>query len=127
MLERHFAPKQADHFFLKLFLEVSGAKDEWNLTESLFKSIIVEALRVLHGQTGASITVDILKFNMETYEAIIRVPEGGLVKLWSALTLFSSYNGARCAFRILQVSTHLLSLASSSREWVPPAELTIKT
>lgn len=40
-----------------------------------------------------------------------------LIRVWSALTLLGSYNGKLCVFRVRQVSSSLLSMATSSRNY----------
>ncbi|RMX40771.1 hypothetical protein pdam_00021851 [Pocillopora damicornis] len=83
----------------------------------IFKSILIQALDSLHGKVGSAIGVDIIKFEASSMEAILRVKESGLVKLWSALTLLSYYKDRRCAIYVIQVSPYLLSLAADSRQW----------
>lgn len=68
-------------------------------------------------QVGSAISVDIIKFEASLKEAILRVKESGLVKLWSALTLLSCYKDKRCAIYVIQVSPYLLSLGADSRQW----------
>ncbi|XP_061542904.1 ribonuclease P protein subunit p14 [Phyllopteryx taeniolatus] len=80
------------------------------------KQFIITGLKSLHGEVGAALHFDVLKYNKDTLSAFLRVPGSGLVKLWSSLTLLGSYNEQSCAFRVLQVSPFLLSLTGNSRE-----------
>ncbi|XP_042679712.1 ribonuclease P protein subunit p14 [Centrocercus urophasianus] len=82
------------------------------------KQLVVAALRELHGEVGAALPVDVLAYEEKSLCAVLRVISGGLVKLWSALTLQGFYQNRRCAFRVLQTSPFLLALAGNSRELV---------
>lgn len=83
-----------------------------------FKVIITQAMREMFGLAGVSITVDILKYNEVRREAILRVPQSGLVKLWSSLTLLGTFQDKSCAFRVIQISSHLIALAGNSRSFI---------
>ncbi|XP_038054225.1 ribonuclease P protein subunit p14-like isoform X2 [Patiria miniata] len=82
-----------------------------------FRALVSKALHQLYGETGASIPVDILRFQDDTMEAILRVSGRSLVKVWSALTLLGEYAQEECAIRVTQVSPHLLALAVDSRHF----------
>lgn len=120
--ERLVSKSKSTYSYLKVNLEF---EDRENFVEDVrFKSIILKALKQLHGDTGAAIQVDVLRYEEKTMEAILRVHSSGLVKLWSALTLFSEYAGLTCAFRIQQVSGHLMSMAVNSRQHLHQLEAT---
>ncbi|XP_066474292.1 ribonuclease P protein subunit p14 isoform X2 [Tiliqua scincoides] len=93
-------------------------EDAISLNAVEFKQLIISALKRLHGEVGAALPVDVLTYEEKTLSAILRVPNIGLVKLWSALTLLSSYQNRSCAFRVIQTSPFLLALAGNSRELV---------
>lgn len=99
--------------------EISKEVDERSveIDAVTFKSILIQTLDALHGKVGSAISVDIIKFEASLKEAILRVKESGLVKLWSALTLLSYYEDKRCAIYVIQVSPYLLSLGADSRQW----------
>ncbi|KAM7005830.1 ribonuclease P protein subunit p14 isoform 2-T2 [Tautogolabrus adspersus] len=80
------------------------------------KQFIITGLKSLHGEVGAALTFDLLKYDEDTLTALLRVTSKGLVKLWSSLTLLGFYQNQACAFRVLQVSPYLLSLSGNSRE-----------
>ncbi|XP_077458711.1 ribonuclease P protein subunit p14 [Stigmatopora argus] len=81
-----------------------------------FKQFIIDGLRALHGEVGAALQFDVLKYDEDTLTAFLRVSKSDLVKLWSSLTLAGKYKRQTCAFRVLQVSPFLLSLTADSRE-----------
>ncbi|XP_066474291.1 ribonuclease P protein subunit p14 isoform X1 [Tiliqua scincoides] len=109
--------KNASEFhYLKIHLEFQ--EDAISLNAVEFKQLIISALKRLHGEVGAALPVDVLTYEEKTLSAILRVPNIGLVKLWSALTLLSSYQNRSCAFRVIQTSPFLLALAGNSRELV---------
>jgi len=118
-MERATLQLTAQFFYLRVKLDISKAKDlpPVQLDAVTFKGLLLQALDSLHGKIGAALNVDVLRFEAKTMEAIVRVRERGLVKLWSALTLFSYYQDRQCAFTVIQVSPHLLSLATDSRQW----------
>lgn len=113
--ERVVFKNASEYHYLKIHLDFEEAA---RLNDAHFKQLIISALKALHGEVGASLPFDVLKFDETSLSATLRVYSCGLVKLWSALTLFGSYYGKKCAFRVEQVSPFLLSLAGNSRELV---------
>ncbi|XP_048403208.2 ribonuclease P protein subunit p14 [Stegostoma tigrinum] len=116
--ERHVSRNSCLHHYLKVGLEFGETRPGFRLNAAHFKQLIVLALKDLHGEFGAALPVDVLRFEEETLTAILRVKSSGLVKLWSALTLLGSYQNQKCAFTVMQVSPFLLALSSDSREFV---------
>ncbi|KAM4022662.1 ribonuclease P protein subunit p14-like isoform 2-T2 [Anomaloglossus baeobatrachus] len=88
------------------------------LSAAQFKSLILSALKDLHGEVGVSFPLDLLKYDEKTLSAILRIKSSGLVKLWTSLTLLGQYQGLPCGIRVLQTSPFLLALAGNSRELV---------
>lgn len=86
------------------------------LSAAVFKSLILSALKDLHGEVGASFPLDLLKYDGKTQCAILRIKSSGLVKLWTSLTLLGQHQGQQCSIRVLQASPFLLALAGNSRE-----------
>lgn len=80
------------------------------------KQFIFTGLKTLHGEVGAALNFDLLKYDEDTLTALLRVYSSGLVKLWSSLTLIGSYQNQDCAFRVHQVSPFLLALTGNSRD-----------
>lgn len=104
--------------YLKIKLEFqspSAAKD-LGITASTLKHAIVMSMRGIYGELGSTETIDILRFNENSLEAILRVRHSYFVKVWSSLCLSGDFSGQQCVFRVLQVSAHLMGLACNSRE-----------
>ncbi|XP_069499872.1 ribonuclease P protein subunit p14 [Ambystoma mexicanum] len=114
--ERIVLKNASDYHYMKIQLVFQG--DRLRLNAAEFKQLIILALRELHGEVGAALLLDVLKFDEQTLTAIIRICSNGLVKLWSALTLLGIYKNKICAFRVIQTSPFLLALAGNSRELV---------
>ncbi|XP_042310335.1 ribonuclease P protein subunit p14 [Sceloporus undulatus] len=114
--ERIVLKNVSEYHYLKIHLEFQEADISLNAVE--FKQLIISALKRLHGEVGAALPVDVLTYEEKNLSAILRVPNSGLVKLWSALTLLGSYQNRNCAFRVVQTSPFLLALAGNSRELV---------
>lgn len=55
--------------------------------------------------------IQVLKFDPKCSELILQVPSTWAVKARAALTLQSSFQGAPCAYRVLNTSQTLLGLA----------------
>jgi len=72
------------------------------ITRDLFSYIITSAVTTLHGEVTAAEPLDILEFNQETLQATISCNRQSLEKVWSALTLYGSFNEQRCLFHISQ-------------------------
>ncbi|XP_032892511.1 ribonuclease P protein subunit p14 [Amblyraja radiata] len=116
--ERRVHRNPSHYQYLKVGLECEPRGPGLRLSDAAFKQTIVAALRGLHGEIGAALPVDVLKFEERSLTAILRVRGSDLVKLWSALTLVASCKDKKCAFRIIQVSPFLLALAGNSREFL---------
>lgn len=107
--------KNASPFhYMKVHLVLEN--ESTRLTAVELKHFIITGLKTLHGEVGAALNVDVLKYDDDTLTALLRVSSRGLVKLWSSLTLLGSYQNQACAFRVLQVSPFLLALSGNSRE-----------
>ncbi|XP_022075333.1 ribonuclease P protein subunit p14 [Acanthochromis polyacanthus] len=107
--------KNASPFhYMKVHLVLEN--ETTRLTAVELKHFIISGLKTLHGEVGAALNVDVLKYDDDTLTALLRVSSRGLVKLWSSLTLLGSYQNQACAFRVLQVSPFLLALSGNSRE-----------
>lgn len=119
--------QKSQFYYLRIKLDIAKDKDlpSVQLDAVTFKSVLVKGLGSLHGQVGAAINVDVLKFDAKSLHAILKVGERCLVKLWSALTLLSCYQERRCVITVQQVSPHLLSLAAQSRQWELQDDMTV--
>ncbi|XP_008303397.1 ribonuclease P protein subunit p14 [Stegastes partitus] len=102
------------YHYLKVHLVLENETTRLSAVE--LKQFIITGLKNLHGEVGAALNFDVLKYDDDTLTALLRVYSKGLVKLWSSLTLLGSYQNQACAFRVLQVSPFLLALSGNSRE-----------
>ncbi|XP_075222188.1 ribonuclease P/MRP subunit p14 a [Lycorma delicatula] len=83
-----------------------------------FKYHVVQSVKDVFGEIGASISVDVLKYDSSKKTGIIRCPASSYVKLRSALTLSSEYGGRCCSYTINNSSPLLISLLSNSRTYI---------
>ncbi|XP_050026812.2 ribonuclease P protein subunit p14 [Dermacentor andersoni] len=115
---------RTQHVYMDVSLRFEEPGEEVDAT--VFKFVILQALKKLYGEVGASVAVDILKFRESDLRAYLRVSSSNVVRLWSSLTLTSCYNGRPCSFRVYKVSPSLASLSVSSSHYqhVPAAEVT---
>lgn len=102
------------YHYLKVCLKLEDESTRLSAVD--LKQFIITGLKSLHGEVGAALNFDLLKYDEDTLTAFLRVNTRGLVKLWSSLTLLGSYENQACAFRVLQVSPFLLALTGNSRE-----------
>ncbi|KNC87480.1 hypothetical protein, variant [Sphaeroforma arctica JP610] len=56
----------------------------------------IEIENQLHGSVGASITVQVTEMDVSIENVTIEVHKSDVRKVWSALTMLSSYQGQRC-------------------------------
>ncbi|XP_018417954.1 PREDICTED: ribonuclease P protein subunit p14 [Nanorana parkeri] len=112
--ERTVLKNASEYHYLKIQLvfQHEGVK----LTAAQYKSLIVSAVKELHGEVGASCPLDLLKYEEKTLSAILRIRSSGFVKLWTSLTLLGQYQNQACSVCVIQVSPFLLALAGNSRE-----------
>ncbi|XP_043564128.1 ribonuclease P protein subunit p14 isoform X4 [Chiloscyllium plagiosum] len=104
--ERHVSRNSCLYHYLKVGLEFGETRPAFKVSAAHFKQLIVSALKDLHGEFGAALPVDVLRYEEETLIATLRVRSSGLVKLWSALTLLGSYQNQKCAFRVMQITSN---------------------
>ncbi|XP_003429659.1 ribonuclease P protein subunit p14 [Ornithorhynchus anatinus] len=116
VFERIVYKNPSKYHYMKVQLEFrdSGAR----LNAAQFKQLIISSLKGVFGEVGAALPLDILTYEAKALLAILRVSSSGFVRLWSSLTLLGSYQGRKCAFRVIQVSPFLLALSGNSRELV---------
>lgn len=104
----------SNYYYLDISLRL---EDPQEVTPAFFKKNIVEALKKLFGEIGASVTIDILKFNPKTLRAIIRVPKSHYIKLRGSLTLCGRYEGHKCIYIVHKATPLLLALQGDSRDY----------
>lgn len=90
---------------------------EVGVPRAFFKKNIVEAVRKVFGEVGASVNIDILKYNSLTLRGIIRVPKSHYIKVRSSLTLCGRYEGQRCVYIVHKATPLLLALQGDSRHY----------
>ncbi|XP_035676454.1 ribonuclease P protein subunit p14-like [Branchiostoma floridae] len=113
-MKRIVSKGDAPYYYLKVLLEF---EDKTMTVDVLtFRTVIMKAMMSMYGEIGAAVPIDILKYDVETMSAILRVAGSNMVKLWGALTMLSYYDEKPCAFRVEQVSPFLMALAASSRQ-----------
>lgn len=78
----------------------------------------MEAVKQLFGEIGAAIPIDVLKFNPQTLEGIIRVPSSHYIKVRGSLTLCGWYEGQNCVYRVRKSTPFLLGLLGDSRDYL---------
>ncbi|XP_052779099.1 ribonuclease P protein subunit p14-like [Mya arenaria] len=104
-----------DYCYLKTRLDFEEGTRA-TIDEVQFKQLVLEAVQSLFGLALSCSLIDVLKFDPADNSAILRIEHRNLVKVWSSLTLCGNAGGAPCAFRVLQVSPHLLALSADSRD-----------
>ncbi|KAM4650526.1 ribonuclease P protein subunit p14 [Discoglossus pictus] len=114
--ERIVLKNKSEYHYMKIQLVFE--EDGVRLNAAQFKHLIVSALKDLHGEVGAALPLDVLKYEENNLCAILRICSSGLVKLWTSLTLLDNYHNHKCTFRVIQTSPFLLALAGNSRELV---------
>ncbi|XP_004348631.1 hypothetical protein CAOG_02818 [Capsaspora owczarzaki ATCC 30864] len=141
-----------EHLFLavSLYIQVAAGTnaDAIVVDAPVFKSIVLRALKQLHGQLGAGIPVDVLDVTTSTankadkadkadktrqvaaaaaaaaaggltYRALIRVPDLHSAAVWSALTAVTVHDNRPCRLTVDRASPSLLHFASNSRAFNP--------
>ncbi|KAM4612877.1 ribonuclease P protein subunit p14 isoform 1-T1 [Polymixia lowei] len=112
--ERVVLKNASVYHYMKVSLVLEN--DSTKLSAIELKQFIITGLKNLYGEVGAAFPFDLLKYDVDSQTALLRVYNRGLVKLWSSLTLLGSYQDQPCAFRVLQVSPFLLALSGNSRD-----------
>ncbi|KAL1513009.1 hypothetical protein ABEB36_002497 [Hypothenemus hampei] len=87
------------------------------VTPVYLKKNILESVKQLFGEVGASVNIDLLKFNSQTLEGILRVPSCHFIKLRASLVLSGYYEGIQCTYLIKKTSSLLLALQGDSRDY----------
>eukprot|EP00128_Syssomonas_multiformis_P001413 Colp12_sorted_trinity150504_noHs@23142 len=89
------------------------------LEPSVFKNVLLTALRNLHGQVGASMQLDVLQYNAAEQSAILRVFSRDATKLWTALSMLSSYDNKPCVVVVHDSAPDLTDLVVNSSTFYP--------
>lgn len=105
----------SNYYYLDVSLEFDNPFGD--ITVAYFKNHIVKNLYKIFGATASSITVDVLKYDISTRRAILRVPKQIYVKLRASLTLCGSYEDHPCFYKIHKASPLLLALQGDSRNY----------
>uniref|UniRef100_T1JKY8 Ribonucleases P/MRP subunit Pop8-like domain-containing protein n=1 Tax=Strigamia maritima TaxID=126957 RepID=T1JKY8_STRMM len=63
-----------EHYYLQIKLDFSSAPDHV-ISAQMFQSTIIQAIEQMFGECGSSIAIDLLKYNQNHREAVIRVPK----------------------------------------------------
>ncbi|CAL1526231.1 unnamed protein product [Lymnaea stagnalis] len=113
--KRLISSRSQPYVYFKVKLTIEN-EDTSQMTDVVYKFLITKAVAETLGEVGAAICVDLLKL-FGNGVSIIRVPSSHSEKLWAALTLYGTTPAqARCAFRVLQVSSFLMGLAFDTTE-----------
>eukprot|EP00054_Salpingoeca_dolichothecata_P000789 m.17622 g.17622 ORF g.17622 m.17622 type:complete len:128 (-) comp11351_c0_seq2:116-499(-) len=80
-----------------------------------FHNLVFDGLKQLHGEVGRAIAIDILNFDRDAQEAILRVPACFSLKVQTALTIITECDSHPVRCDILQASSFLSTIACSSR------------
>ncbi|GAB1604971.1 uncharacterized protein LOC115232662 [Argonauta hians] len=81
-----------------------------------FKSLLLKAMRSLHGEIPASANIFLRRFDELNHEAIIMVPHTHVLHLWTSIITMTSLGDKPCTLSILQLSQHLMAIGNSSRQ-----------
>ena len=111
---------------LRVTLKVEAPRTDFApLDARRFKIAIDSALRELYGQLGGSgHRLDLLPGSdaptaPHSASGILLIDQRSLVPVWTALTLFGTFEGHVCCFEIEQVSPWLMGLACPRHLDVP--------
>ncbi|KAL3285651.1 hypothetical protein HHI36_000183 [Cryptolaemus montrouzieri] len=104
------------YYYLDITLKFDD-KLQVDVTPAFFKDNIVRAVRSVFGEFACNANIDLLKYNPNTLNAIIRVPKQLYVKVHASLTLCGNYGDRRCAYIVNKTSPLLLSLQGDSRNY----------
>lgn len=88
-----------------------------DITPAFLKKNIVEAVKELFGEVNAAVTIDLLKYNPQNNQVIIRVPKSHYIKIRNSLTLSCKYEGQLCVYKIHKSTPLLLALQAESRNY----------
>jgi len=113
--------------FTFLDVQIVFASDLSELPDYLFKSILLSAIRTLFGNTGASVDLDVLRYDEPKRRGIVRVPKRYLNSVWGSFTMCSKYDNHRLRIEVHAVSSFLSALGSDSRSYFLPHASTSST
>lgn len=116
MYEKQVSKGHLTYCYLKVRLDFEEDTEPTDIDIIIFKHIVIQAVQSLFGEAASCTPIDVLKYRQTNREAILRVSSSYFTKLWASLTWYSEYNEQSCAFRVLQVSSHLMALAANSRQ-----------
>ncbi|XP_014790972.1 uncharacterized protein LOC106884227 isoform X2 [Octopus bimaculoides] len=113
-LQRIVVKPPLKNWFLLVKIEFADKNDTINAAN--FKSLLLKAMRSLHGEIAASANIFIRKFDEQKLETILMVPHSHLLHLWTSIITTSNLCDKACTLHVLQVSQHLMAIGNSSRQ-----------
>lgn len=96
---------------VKLEIEEKAIK-EINKSLDYISNNITVSLKSVFGECGAAIPFSVVKYCPDSNSVILSCPDTGLVKLRTALTLQSTYQGFDCCYSVEKVVKDLISLSA---------------
>jgi len=96
-----------------LDISIKFAEEVESFSPLFFKGSIEQSLKYNFGEIGGNTTVDIVKFDKERKQAIIRVPENYYVKTRASITLISKFQGVPCHFQVNSASPIITSFLNN--------------
>jgi len=95
------------HTYLLVRIDIDDSS-EVDRSIHYLETNITYSLKTLFGDCGAAIPFSVLRFCSLT--AVLSCPDHSLVKLRTALTLQSTYQGHPCCYTVVKLSKNLLCL-----------------
>jgi len=105
-----------EYMYFKIQIVFENPLPEFTAVQ--LKALLLNSVCDLFGEVGrSSVLCDILTYDVDSLQAVIRCPHCEASKFRSAITLCGSYANEYCAIHIIQVSNHLVGLDSNSRTY----------
>ncbi|KAK7016761.1 hypothetical protein SK128_025841 [Halocaridina rubra] len=108
------------NWYMRVVMEYDQKILPCSMTASLVKFFMKSAITTLFGEISSAFPLDILKFDEESKEVIIRVPKDNYAKVRAALTLCSAtmLEGAiiPIIYTVEQASSCLISLDGPQKQ-----------
>jgi len=103
---------EQSYLLVKLELDSKSSRDTDTSPHYITNNIIF-SLKSVFGELGAATPFTVLRYSSDSKTLILSCPDTCLVKLRSALTLQSSYQGIDCCYSVIRVVKDLISLSSA--------------
>ncbi|KAF7991323.1 hypothetical protein HCN44_002885 [Aphidius gifuensis] len=103
-------------YYLDISLIIPNNKNR-QISQVFLKKHLMQSLKQVFGEKGSNCCIDIIKYNQDNRNFILRCKNEDYVRLRSSLTLASTYEEDNCIYIVNKSSVSPFGLLSDGRDY----------